>query len=232
MPDMGNKHLASPDVSPGQPVVILPLGAWEQHGPHLPLDTDTFIINEVVAHALQSIGESREQFVVAPTISITASDEHSGFPGTLSTGTQALSDSVVAICRSASWARHVCIVNGHGGNTDALLRISSALDYEKIPHSVWSLPTYTGADMHAGHTETSLLLHLDAHRVNIGRLDAGATGDSRELIDAMRQGGVQSIASNGIIGNATTATSEHGRAVLDLYVKSLLSHLSHLIPQD
>ena len=231
MPDMGHNFLASPEISDGQSIVILPLGAWEQHGPHLPLDTDTFIIDTVVAHTLKNLNQLAADFVVAPTISITASDEHNNFPGTLSTGTQALVDSVVAICRSASWARSVCIVNGHGGNADALHKISSALEYEKIAFSMWSLPSYAGADMHAGRTETSLLLHLDPQRVRIDRLETGATGDSRELVDAMREGGVSSVAPNGIIGDATSATSEHGRAVLDLYVQSLHAHLSRIVAE-
>lgn len=228
---MGNTNLTSSDISDGQSIVILPLGAWEQHGPHLPLDTDSVIINAVVAHVLNNIGPSRDHFIVAPTVSITASDEHASFPGTLSTGTQALVDSVVAICRSASWARMVCIVNGHGGNSDALQQISSALEHEKLPHSIWSLPGYTGADMHAGHTETSLLLHLNPQLVRINRLETGTAGNSTELIDAMRDGGVSAVSPNGIIGDATTATSEHGIAVLDLYVNSLRSHLSQMISE-
>lgn len=228
---MGNTNLTSSDISDGQSIVILPLGAWEQHGPHLPLDTDSVIINAVVAHVLNNIGLSRDHFIVAPTVSITASDEHASFPGTLSTGTQALVDSVVAICRSASWARMVCIVNGHGGNSDALQQISSALEHEKLPHSIWSLPGYTGADMHAGHTETSLLLHLNPQLVRINRLETGTAGNSTELIDAMRDGGVSAVSPNGIIGDATTATSEHGIAVLDLYVNSLRSHLSQMISE-
>ena len=229
MPDMGNGFLSFPDISEGQSIVILPLGAWEQHGPHLPLDTDTFIIDAVITHALRNLDQLAADFIVAPTISITASDEHSGFAGTLSTGTQALVDSVVAICRSASWARSVCIVNGHGGNADALQKISSALEYERIAFSMWSLPNYMGADMHAGRTETSLLMHLDPQRVHLDRLDTGATGDSRELLDAMREGGVSSVAPNGIIGDATSATMEHGRAILDLYIQSLQAHLSQIV---
>ena len=123
-------------------ILLLPLGSFEQHGPHLPFDTDTIIIDSVVIHAIRDTQIDANTFVVAPTIAISASDEHAGFPGTLSTGTDALVASVVAICRSASWAQGVCIVNGHGGNADALVRIGSALAYEKINHSIWSLPSY------------------------------------------------------------------------------------------
>jgi creatinine amidohydrolase len=231
MPDMNVTHPASSDVKNDATVVILPLGAWEQHGPHLPLDTDTLIIDAVIAQTLRAGFPSSDRFFLAPTLSITASDEHQGFPGTLSTGTQALADSVVAICRSASWARSICIVNGHGGNADALRKIASALDHEKVSYSIWSLPSYSGSDMHAGRTETSLMLHLNPSLVKTTLLESGATGNPTELIDTMRVGGVSAVAPNGIIGDATTATSAHGKEVLDLYVGSLQSHLSQLIRQ-
>ena len=208
------------ELSERTPLLILPLGAWEQHGPHLPLDTDTIIINRVVSDVIADQAISNIDLVIAPTIAITASDEHQGFAGTLSTGTQALKDSVVAICRSASWARGICIVNGHGGNTDALAAITSALQYENITHSIWSLPSYAGGDMHAGHTETSLLLHIAPEQVRDLTLQSGAPFTDT-IVDAMREQGVQGVSENGIIGDATTATASHGIAVLHLYVRSL-----------
>lgn len=214
----------SPELSERTPLLVLPLGAWEQHGPHLPLDTDTIIVDRVVSDvvALQTL--SGIDILVAPTIAITASDEHQGFAGTLSTGTQALKDSVVAICRSASWVRGVCIVNGHGGNADALAAITSALQYEKITHSIWSLPSYAGSDMHAGHTETSLLLHIAPDQVRDMPLQRG-TQSTHNMIETMREQGVHGISESGIIGDASTATASHGIAVLDLYTRSLQEHL-------
>ena len=214
----------SAEIAESRPILLLPLGAWEQHGPHLPLDTDTMIITRVIADVLRHADLRTVNVMSAPAISITASDEHHGFPGTLSTGTQALKDSVVAICRSASWATGVCIANGHGGNADALAAITSALAYEEITHSVWSLPSYSGGDMHAGHTETSLLLHIAPNEVRSNVIARGATHDAG-LIDAMRDGGVQAVSENGIIGDASTATASHGKAVLDLYTNSLRAHV-------
>lgn len=215
---------SSQDISGRTPLLLLPLGAWEQHGPHLPLDTDTIIVNRVVSDVLAADSLKSIDVIVAPTIAISASDEHHGFPGTLSTGTQALKDSVVAICRSASWARAVCIVNGHGGNADALAAITSALEYEQIPHSVWSLPSYVGGDMHAGHTETSLMLHIAPDTVRDMPLESGAPL-TNGIVDAMREHGVQGISTNGIIGDASTATASHGEAILALYTRSLHEHL-------
>ena len=209
-------------------VLLLPLGSFEQHGPHLPLDTDTIIIDSVVARALGEEQIEAGEFLVAPTISISASDEHAGFPGTLSTGTEPLVQSVVAICRSASWSLGVCIVNGHGGNADALPRISSALEYEKITYSIWSLPSYDGADMHAGHTETSVMLHIAPDKVKTDRIERGTVGDATDLVARMRTSGVAGVSGNGVLGDPTTATKEHGIAVMNLYSSSLAAHLATL----
>ena len=209
------------------PIVLLALGSWEQHGAHLPFDTDTVIIESVVDAAIRSVDPENTQFSVVPTIGVTASDEHNGFAGTLSIGTNALSDAVVSIARSASWARGICIVNGHGGNSDALKLIHSALDYEKIRHSIWSLPYYEGADMHAGHTETSLMLHLAPDTVRMDLAEVGAVGDSEMLIERMRAGGIKEVSSNGVVGDPTNATAAHGATMLSFYA----DHLTKLLLQ-
>lgn len=209
------------------PIVLLALGSWEQHGAHLPFDTDTVIIESVVDAAIRSVDPENTQFSVVPTIGVTASDEHNGFAGTLSIGTNALSDAVVSIARSASWARGICIVNGHGGNSDALKLIHSALDYENIRHSIWSLPYYEGADMHAGHTETSLMLHLAPDTVRMDLAEVGAVGDSEMLIERMRAGGIKEVSSNGVVGDPTNATAAHGATMLSFYA----DHLTKLLLQ-
>jgi creatinine amidohydrolase len=208
--------------------LLLPLGSFEQHGPHLPLDTDTIIIDSVIAQALRDSQIDADSFLVAPTIAISASDEHAGFTGTLSTGTEPLVQSVVAICRSASWSLGICIVNGHGGNADALARSCSALAYEKITHSIWSLPSYDGADMHAGHTETSVMLHVAPGKVQTNRIERGTVGDASVLVEQMRTSGVAGVSGNGVLGDPTTANKEHGIAVMNLYSTSLASHLATL----
>ena len=209
------------------PIVLLALGSWEQHGAHLPFDTDTVIIESVVDAAIRSVDPENTQFSVVPTIGVTASDEHNGFAGTLSIGTNALSDAVVSIARSASWARGICIVNGHGGNADALKLVHSALNYENIRHSIWSLPYYEGADMHAGHTETSLMLHLAPDTVRMDLAEVGAIGDSEILIERMRTGGIKEVSSNGVVGDPTNATAAHGETMLSFYA----DHLTKLLLQ-
>ena len=209
------------------PIVLLALGSWEQHGAHLPFDTDTVIIESVVDAAIRSVDPENTQFSVVPTIGVTASDEHNGFAGTLSIGTHNLSDAIVSIARSASWARGICIVNGHGGNADALKLVHSALDYENIRHSIWSLPYYEGADMHAGHTETSLMLHLAPGTVRMDLAEVGAVGDSEMLIERMRAGGIKEVSSNGVVGDPTNANAAHGATMLSFYA----DHLTKLLLQ-
>ena len=109
-------------------ILLLPLGSFEQHGPHLPFDTDTIIIDSVVSRALSEERIEVDKFLVAPTIAISASDEHAGFSGTLSTGTEALAQSVVAICRSASWSQqteHRCPGGGRRWNTPVKIEFCS-----------------------------------------------------------------------------------------------------------
>ncbi|MEY4032009.1 MAG: hypothetical protein RL430_1397 [Actinomycetota bacterium] len=203
------------------PVVVVPLGAWEQHGPHLPSDTDTLIISAVAATAVARF----PGVVLAPTLPITASDEHHGFGATLSIGTGAFASSVVAIARSAQWAAGVLFVNGHGGNADGLAMAREAMDHEGLRHDVWSLPLYDGADMHAGRTETSVMLHLHPGLVDMSLATAGNTAPLDDIIEPMRTGGVRSVSGNGVLGDATTASASHGHAVFDMWVASLAQRL-------
>lgn len=217
------------DIKVSEHIVVLPLGSWEQHGPHLPLHTDTVIVDAVVDAALCDSSLNANEFLRAPTLPITASDEHEGFTGGLSSGTEALIASVVAIARSASWARGICIVNGHGGNIPALAKISSALEYENIPAHVWSLPSYAGGDMHAGHTETSLLLHIAPELVRQDVMEVGATEISAEDMNLMKVSGVKAVSPNGVLGDPRHAHADHGRAVLALYTTSLAEALQSCI---
>lgn len=207
-----------------RPLVVVPLGSYEQHGPHLPSTTDSVIINAVVRRATEG-----RDVVVVPPLHITASDEHAGFAGTLSIGTGLAANVLVAVARSAApWSAGVLFANGHGGNHDALRLAAEELDTTGVRHASWSLPSYDGADMHAGLTETSVMLHLLPESVDMTRAEPGGTGTAESLLAAMRETGVRGVSDNGVLGDPTHASAEHGRAVLAMWVSSLARRLDAL----
>ncbi len=204
-----------PDLSDGRATLLVPLGSCEQHGPHLPLSTDTAIAHRVASR----VAATRATVWVAPPLAYGASGEHAGFPGTLSVGTDVLAMVLVELVRSADWAARVILVNGHGGNIDGVRRAAAALRVEGRLVEVWA-PVIKGADAHAGRTETSLMLALsDAVRMDLA--EVGATTSLRELMPALRSGGVRAVSANGVLGDPTGATSSEGHELLDALVVSL-----------
>jgi creatinine amidohydrolase len=104
----------------GAQLVLVPVGSIEQHGPHLPLDTDT-VIATAVANAAASRLRSSGHVWVAPALTYGSSGEHQSFAGTTSIGSDVPHLTIVELVRSMrTWARRVLLVNGHGGNLTAL----------------------------------------------------------------------------------------------------------------
>ena len=209
------------------PIVVVPVGSFEQHGPHLPLDTDTRIAVAVAEHTLQNFPS--DTFMLAPPLAISASDEHRGFAGTLSIGSEAFAASATALAQSAQWAKGIVFVNGHGGNADAFHNISNTLNAQSIQHSIWSPPFQDGDDAHAGKTETSLLLHICPNVVRTQKLVAGNTSDVKSLFPIMRDKGIIGVSANGVLGDATLASATLGSEIFSRYCESLFLHLSSLV---
>lgn len=193
-----------PDV--GAPIVVVPVGSCEQHGPHLPLGTDTTIASELAA----ALVARRPDCAAAPPIAVSASGEHAGFPGTLSIGTSVMTDVVVELARSADWAAGVVFVNGHGGNHVAMQRAADVLQQERRRVLIW-WPTIRGADPHAGHTETSLMLAIAPDSV---RADLGEAGPVPSLSDLV-QHGVKPLSPSGVLGDPTNADATEGAALFE-----------------
>ncbi|MBU6315030.1 MAG: mycofactocin biosynthesis peptidyl-dipeptidase MftE [Acidobacteria bacterium] len=192
-------------------LLVVPIGSCEQHGPHLPLDTDTRI---AVALA-QGLAEKYEpgDLLVAPPIAITASGEHAGFPGTLSIGTEVFERVVVELVRSADWSDGVVLVNGHGGNRTAVQRAVQVLQGEGRRVLSW-WPRVPGGDAHAGHTETSLMLAIAPELVHMSRAELGVTAPLADIVDELRVGGVAAVSRNGVLGDPLRANATHGRTLL------------------
>src|SRR4051812_24728599 len=104
-------------------VLAVPLGATEQHGPHLPLGTDT----RIACALCSGLADARDGVVVAPALPYGSSGEHAGFAGTLSIGRDALEAVLIELVRSASFER-VLFVSAHGGNAEPLAAAVHTLD--------------------------------------------------------------------------------------------------------
>lgn len=204
---------------PERSLLVVPVGSCEQHGPHLPFDTDLRIATELA----QRLVDDRDDAVLGPPIPIGASGEHESFPGTLSIGTDALVSVVVELGRSAlpgvgsdrpAPFRAVMFVNGHGGNIEALARAEARLRIEGRDVAVWH-PRVPDGDSHAGRTETSMMLAIDPRSVRSDRLVAGSTARWREIGATVVAEGLRAVTDNGILGDPRGADAALGRALLD-----------------
>jgi creatinine amidohydrolase len=220
----GLADATSPEVEAAAPTMLLvPLGATEQHGPHLPLGTDT-----TIALALATLAAAELPGVsVAPPLAYGSSGEHQDFPGTLSIGAEATELVLVELGRSACETfDRLLFVNAHGGNAGPLAAAVARLREEGRDARAWS-PRF-GGDAHAGRTETSLMLALAPDRVGAERA-AGNTAPLADLIDEMRGGGVSAVAPNGVLGDPAGATAAEGDALLDAAVVELGAMVSDWI---
>jgi mycofactocin system creatininase family protein len=218
----------------GRPLVLVPLGSTEQHGPHLPLDTDSTVASLVCEALGARLAADGVDAVVAPAIAYGASGEHEDFPGTISIGTQALTLLLLEFGRSASsWAERIVFVNGHGGNIEALSAAVPVLIDEERP-SAWlpCVPDRTRLDervgpldAHAGRSETSLMVAHDASRVRADGLEQGNVGPIGELMARLRDEGTRQVSPNGVLGDARGATAAEGELLLDAIVEGAWSRL-------
>lgn len=191
-------------------VLVVPIGSTEQHGPHLPLSTDTDVAGAVAA----LVAATRSDVVVAPALPYGASGEHAGFAGTLSIGQEALELVVVELVRSATATfDRVLVLSGHGGNAEALGRAVRRLRSEGRDVQAWS-PRWRG-DAHAGRTETSVQLALEPGRVRASLAQAGATGRLVDLLPVLRERGVIGVSPNGVLGDPAGAAADEGRLLLE-----------------
>jgi mycofactocin precursor peptide peptidase len=206
-----------------RPTLLVPVGSTEQHGPHLPLDTDARVAAAVAARAAHT-----GALLVAPSVAYGASGEHEGFPGTVSIGHEALRLLLVELGRSASrWAGRLVFVNGHGGNVPTLVDAVGLLRYEGRD-AAW-FACAPGGDAHAGRTETSLMLALASALVRADPV-AGNPSPLRELLPAMRAGGVAAVSPNGVLGDPAGASADEGERLLASMADALTAALTCWTP--
>jgi creatinine amidohydrolase len=206
-------------------LLVVPVGSVEQHGPHLPLDTDTRIAVAVARRACSG----RPGVALAPPLPIGASGEHAAFPGTLSIGTEALAACLIELGRHASlhWPA-LLLVNGHGGNVAAVEAAAGRLRHEGRECLAWHAALPEG-DAHAGRSETSVMLALDPDAV---RLDAAERGDVRpleQILPLLRAQGVRAVSANGVLGDPAGASAAEGERLLARLTDSLAAAMDHAL---
>jgi mycofactocin system creatininase family protein len=198
-------------------VLAVPLGATEQHGPHLPFTVDT----EIAVALADRLAAGLSDVVVAPPVAYGASGEHAGFAGTLSIGIEATRSLLVELIRSADAFDGVVLVSCHGGNAVPVRDACAVASREGRRVCAWS-PTGPAHDSHAGGTETSVMLALRPDAVRMDLAEPGVTTPLTDLIGRLRRHGVSGVSESGVLGDPTKAGAEAGERILREWATDLI----------
>ncbi|MDR3711466.1 MAG: creatininase family protein [Puia sp.] len=243
-------HYASLNQEAEKAVILLPLGATEQHGPHLAVSTDTDIVTRIAGEAEKRLSD---RVLLCPSLPFGSSDHHLSFGGTLSVSpalyTQMITELVGSLLKSGF--RRIVLLNGHGGNItpvkQALALLSHQYDGKLQPNialaTYWELagrvfsgepPMESPALSHACEYETSLMLHLFPEKVWMDRAQRARRPSSNGYIpfedDEPYRGvtlfkATRFISSNGSSGEPQLASAEKGRHLFDHAVTAVVQFL-------
>ncbi|MDO6585157.1 creatininase family protein [Salipiger sp. 1_MG-2023] len=225
-------------------IAVLPVGATEQHGPHLPISVDTTIGSGIVARLAERLPED-SPVLFLPFQAIGKSNEHLRYPGTLTHSAATLIAMWIEIGESVarSGVRKMVLLNSHGGNISVMdivareLRVRCDMLVFCMAWSGFGMPDglYTDSErrygIHAGDMETSVMLALDPENVVMEKArdftstaqDWDANYRNMGLQSAIKPAWqVQDMNPGGACGNASLATAEKGEATLDHAVERIL----------
>lgn len=231
-------------------VAIAPLGAIEQHGPHLPMGVDTMIVDAVVERAVALM--DNYSALVMPTMTIGKSNEHINFPGTLTLSAQTVLNmwKDIGACVARAGLKKLLFVNAHGGNTSLMDIIARDLRAEHglitVSCSWWSLAQCEDLfdqhelihGVHGGQGETSILLAIAKHLVEMKHARNFSSAASKWAEEGLTIGAgstaaklgwlIEDLNPDGACGDATGASAEMGEAMLDRGAKALAEFVSEL----
>jgi creatinine amidohydrolase/Fe(II)-dependent formamide hydrolase-like protein len=229
-------------------ILILPLGSIEQHGPHLPLNTDAVLAEGIARLIVGKWGEAFDLWQL-PTISVSLAHEHEWAPGTLSLSvagmTAYLHDLGRAIAKSLP-TRNLMIVNGHGGNRGILEALTRELRAERgLNICVLHPASYAGAaadgsvpEIHGGRNETAMMLAIAPHLVRKDRISSLKNPpDTDKIRDTILQRGVtwpwhsdeEGLFDTGIGGDPAAATAAFGQQIVIRVVETAGDVLKQLL---
>ncbi len=247
-------ELTSPEVSKllsEKSILCLPLGSIEQHGPHLPLNTDVVLAEEFTRRIIVRWAKSLDLWQL-PTLSVSLAREHEWAPGTLSLSISGLTAVARGLGREIARslpARNLAIINGHGGNRGILealiqdLRADFGLNVCVMHPSNW-VEADAGAsipDIHGGKNETSMMLAAAPHLVRRDQIAALKNPpDAKAIRDTILDRGVswpwttddKRLADMGVIGDAEAATAEFGTKIFDCVVEKAGLVLNQLLDRQ
>jgi creatinine amidohydrolase len=213
-------------------VAVLPVGATEQHGPHLATGTDTLLAEHVAGAAAERTGD-----VMLPALPYGCSLGHTDrWPGTLSLHPATMTGVVVEVgtWAHASGFRKLVIVNGHATNgppcQSAILQLRHALpDFRPRFVSIFDLTpeiaaryTEDAPDFHANEAETSMLLHLDESQVRPDRI----VDEPDRTVGRVLTYPMSAVTGSGVVGRPSAASADRGAALVEQLVDALADLLT------
>jgi creatinine amidohydrolase/Fe(II)-dependent formamide hydrolase-like protein len=225
----------------GFDTVVFGVGSTEQHGPHLPLASDTLMGVWLADATARRLGKS----LVAPTIRVGCSQHHLSFPGTMSIESPTLRELIMSYATTllSHGFRRIVIIPSHGGNFQVVAEVVAELNKQfpdkqavtfadlkrlidashKLSGEYGVTPGASGA--HAGEFETSILLFLRPDLVDMDRAEEGFTKDIGPLIPDLLKHGLAKVTANGVLGDARPADASRGKKYLVAWLDLIVSEV-------